>query len=470
MADAFPAVGGAEFAHTGSSLVIPAKARRSTGVRKHKLKRKKRKAVRAYVPPSPPANVTLRAAMAPGGVPVTGAVGWRVTELGEAPEVNRLIWSGGGAEVKVRLDPGRYRIDTEYGLVKKTTTITVPEDKPLNSTVVLNAGTLRVHSAAVAGGPPLSDVFFVLRGTDGVHTADLARSAVPTAEFRVPAGIYRILVQHGLARTMIMANVEPGREVNAEAVMNTGVLSLAARATSDGPPMSGAAFSVYEDGDDPARREIVRSVRDEPHFDLPAGTYRVAASLGLAREERKVTVVAGKEQTEQFILNAGGVRLSSTHSGNRQPVDKSLLYKVFAMAPTNGPAGQAVHTTASVSPTIFLREGKYRIESQYGWHNARQVREVDVPAGKTVDVNFVHSACNVNLKLVPKAGAIPMTQVKWTLKYTGGGTVLISQDATPALILQAGSYQATAQHNSKTFSRTFEAVSNADQTIELIAE
>jgi hypothetical protein len=335
---------------------------------------------------------------------------------------------------------------------------------------VLNAGTLRVHSAAVAGGPTLNDVFFVLRGTEAVHTPDLDRSALPAATFHVPAGIYRVFVQHGLARTMIMANVEPGREVNTEAVLNTGVLSLAARATSDGPPLSGAAFSVYDDSEDPARREIARSVRDEPRFDLPAGTYRVAASLGLARVERKVTIAAGAERPEHFVLNAGGVRLSSNLAGNGQPVSEALQYKIFAMAPADGPAGHAVHTTASVAPTIFLRAGKYRIESQYGWHNARQIREVDISAGKMMDVNFVHSACNVNLKLVAKAGTAPMQHVKWTLKYADGGTVLISQDATPALILQTGSYQATAQHENKTFSRTFEAAPNADQTIEIIAE
>ena len=60
--------------------------------------------------------------------------------------------------------------------------------------------------------------------------------------------------------------------------------------------------------------------------------------------------------------------------------------------------------------------------------------------------------------------------MKWTLKYNGGGTVLISQDAAPSLILQAGNYQAMAQHEAKTYSQTFEATSNQEQTIEIIAQ
>jgi hypothetical protein len=119
---------------------------------------------------------------------------------------------------------------------------------------------------------------------------------------------------------------------------------------------------------------------------------------------------------------------------------------------------------------LFLPSGRYRIESQYGWHNARQTREIEVSAGDVLDVSFEHKACEVKLKLVPKPGASGIEPVKWTLKYNGGGTVLISQDAAPLLILQAGNYQAMAQHEAKTYSQTFEAASNQEQTIEIIAQ
>ena len=37
------------------------------------------------------------------------------------------------------------------------------------------------------------------------------------------------------------------------------------------------------------------------------------------------------------------------------------------------------------TPTLFLPSGRYRIESQYGWHNARQTREIDVSAADVLD-------------------------------------------------------------------------------------
>ena len=143
---------------------------------------------------------------------------------------------------------------------------------------------------------------------------------------------------------------------------------------------------------------------------------------------------------------------------------------MYGQSPKDGAPNQELIATTAATPTLFLPSGRYRIESQYGWHNARQTREIDVSAGDVLDVSFEHKACEVKLKLVPRPGAAAMEPVKWTLKYNGGGTVLISQDAAPTLILQAGNYQAMAQHEAKTYSQTFEAASNQEQTIEIIAQ
>ena len=51
-----------------------------------------------------------------------------------------------------------------------------------------------------------------------------------------------------------------------------------------------------------------------------------------------------------------------------------------------------------------------------------------------------------------------------------GETVLVSQDATPKLILHTGNYQAMALHQTKAFSRSSVAVAGSGQTIKLIAE
>ncbi len=253
--------------------------------------------------------------------------------------------------------------------------------------------------------------------------------------------------------------------------MNSGDLTLSALAKKDSPMLSGATFFVFEDGEAGRHREIVRSKLGEPTFSLPAGSYRIAAVLGLAQVEQDITVKAGESIKHPLVLNAGGVRMNSVLAGNKTALDRNMLYRIFSLSSDrNAPASQELLTSTLASPTVFLPSGRYRIESQYGLHNARQARDIDVTAGDVQTVDFEHKASDVKLKLVTKPGGEAIDRVKWTLKYNGGGTVLISQDATPTLILQAGNYQAMAQHDSKTFTQSFEAVSNQEQVIEVVAQ
>lgn len=471
---------------TAINAVHPAKAKSAQKQRRAGNAKKKRKAnsVAATELPVPqlPVNVSMKAVLAPGAPALSEGLSWRVLSAAQPAAERKLIWSGSGAEPKIHLEPGRYLVEAVYGLAAGRQEIRVEEGKRLHTTVSLNAGTVRAKGAAVPGGPALDDMFFILR-KDGVNgaagpkaqdaaaptPADVGRSALAEALFHVPAGSYRLIARHGLATAEVPLTVEAGRATDTEAVMNTGILTLSARAERDGPALSGVQFFVF-DGNGNDGRLIVRSNRDEPEFSLPAGKYRIAAELGLAREERLLELSAGGSHSETLVLDAGALKLSSMRAVDGQPLDRNLLYKVFRLSGGEGTPNQALATLTAASPTLFLKHGKYRVESHLGWQNARQVRDVDVSAGDVTEVAFEQHACAVKLKLVAKPGGDPIAKVKWTLKYADGGTVLISQDAIPELVLQAGAYQAMAQHEAKTFSRTFDAAANDEQTIELIAE
>ena len=431
----------------------------------------------AEVPPLPeqvtkPApNVGLRAVLAPGSSPLREGISWRISKL-DPSQAKELVWSGAGAEPKTYLKPGRYYVEATYGLAGNGQVLEMKADEVADIVLDLNAGTLHANAVAIAGGPPLDDMFFTLRKVEAGNSGpnEIGRSTLPQAVFHVPAGAYRLSARHGLATIDIPVSVSPGAETRVEAVMNSGTVALSAHAVDGGPVMSGATFLVIRNGEPGGQQEVVRSRLDEPKFDLPAGQYRLAAVLGLARVEKDITIVPGDAQKHSLVLDAGGVRLASVLSGNGAPIDRNLLYRVYGHSPKAGAPNQELIATTVATPTLFLPSGHYRIESQYGWHNARQTREIDVSGGDVLDVGFEHKAAEVKLKLVLKVGGAPMDPVKWTLKYNGGGTVLISQDATPSLILQAGNYQAMAQHEAKTYSQTFEAASNQEQTIEIIAQ
>jgi hypothetical protein len=424
-------------------------------------------------PPPPPPNVKLRAALAAGSPVLTEGIGWRVlAEKPAAARPERIVWSGGGAEPNIRLDPGRYYVEATFGFARNGQEIEIAPDNPLESTVVLNAGTILARAVAIAGGPILDDMFYVLRGGDnaGRPGAEVGRSSLAQATFHVPAGPYRLALQHGLAKADIPVTVAAGQEVQAEGVMNSGKLRLSASAAQGGPHVDDITFFVQMEDSPGHWREVARSELMQAEFDLPAGKYRISALYGLARTEREVTIKAGATSDETLVLDAGAVKLSSVLAGSDKPLDRQVIYKVYTISSDQGASTQSVATSAKPTPTLYLKSGRYRIESQYGWHNARQTREVDVAAGEAIDLVFEHRASEVKLKLAIAPGQPAPGRVKWTVKYANGGTVLISQDDEPSLILQAGSYQVVAQYGSKTYSRAFEANPNEVHTIELVAE
>lgn len=423
--------------------------------------------------PPPPPNVTLRALAAAERPPLQAGLGWRVLERPGAPvREEKIVWSGGGAEPRIYLAPGRYYVEATFGFAKTGQEIEVAPDRSAESTLLLNAGTIRARGIAAPGKPALSDMFYILRRTNeaGMAAGEIGRSSLSQAIFHVPAGRYSLAMQHGLAKSEIPVTVIAGQETVAEGVMNAGEVRISAAATSEGPLLDDAVFFVYVLESGGALREVARSELREAAFSLPAGRYRIVAVYGLARAERVIDVKAGVSSEEKLVMNAGAVKLSSILANDMKPMDRGVIYRVFAVSGEQNGSSQAIATSAKPEAVFHLKSGKYRIESQYGWHNARQVREVDVVPGETTQIAFEHRACEVKLKLAAAAGTPALGRVKWTLRYANGGTVLISQDSAPSLIVQAGSYQVMAQHGTKTYTRAFEAAPNEVHTIELVTE
>lgn len=421
-------------------------------------------------------NVHLSAVLAPGKPPLTSGLSWKIFKESETDgdkndAEQELIWSGGGAMPEMTLKPGQYLAEASYGLVVKSQPFEVIFGERVKPVISLDAATLHVHAVATEGGPKLDDMFFTLLEDGEGDAADLSRSSQSEATFHVPAGAYRLIAQHGQASAEDRVTALAGETRTIEMIMETGDVTLSAHALEDGGPLTGATFFVFENGNAGQNREIIRSRLGEPTFSLPAGHYRIAVALGLARAEADLTIKAGDLKHEHLVLNGGSLHLESALEKKDTPLDSNVLYRIYRLGSNRdvAPQGEIFRSTVP-APTLFLPRGRYRVESQYGWHNSRQTREVEIKPGNLETVNFIHQASNVTLRLVKKNGGPALGPVKWTLKFNGSGTVLISQDAEPKLILQSGDYQAVAQHGTKTYTQIFQAASNKDQIVEVIVK
>ncbi len=417
-------------------------------------------------------NVTLSATLAPGLPALSEGISWKVYEYQaqDAKKENRTpLYSGSNSAPALKLKPGRYLAEVTYGLASNEEAFDVPFAEPVTPVIHVNGATLNVHAVAMEGGERLDGMFFTLRKKGGNDEADeLIRSSLPQAVFRIPPGKYTLEAHHGLASVERAITVKAGENRNIEIKMDMGLVTLSAVAKEGGEALEGTTFFVYDTSETGRNREIIRSQLTEPSFSLRSGQYRIAATLGLARTELDLTVKAGDKLQQDLVLDGGNLKLKSIL--NKTPLDRTVLYRIYGLSQNRDDTNQGeVLRSTIAAPTLFLPSGRYRVESQFGFHNARQTREIEIKAGNIENIDFVHRASNVKLRLVNQIGGNPLTPVKWTLKY-GSGTVLISQDAEPDLILQDGSYHAIARHGSKTYTQTFDAKSNNDQTIELIVK
>lgn len=415
-------------------------------------------------------NVQLSAALAPGSPAIKNEVIWKVYEVLEDQSKSSdpaLLYSGTEPAPTLKLKPGRYVAEVSYGFASNAEEFEVKFAELAAPVINVNGASVRVYAVAAAGGEKLSGMFFTLyKTTEGV-SEELVRSSRSEAVFNIPPGDYKLKAHHGLASVERVISVKAGEDREIEIQMDMGQVTLSAHADKKGDALNDATFFIYDTGEAGQNRELIRSQLVAPSFSLPAGQYRIAATLGLARAEEELTITAGQDLEKKLVLNGGKLELRSML--NDQPLDRKVLYRIFGLSAKRDDTGQGeVLRSTLAAPTLFLPRGRYRVESQYGWHNARQTSEIEIKPGDAEKITFVHHASNVRLRLVSRPGGQPLSPVKWTLKYNGAGTVLVSQDAEPELILQDGSYHAIAQHGSKTYTQIFEAKSNNDQIVELI--
>lgn len=418
-------------------------------------------------------NVVLRAVLAPGSAPLQQGVAWRIFTAKAAADAQddgyasaKPIWTGSGAEPGTTLAPGQYHVQAAYGFVSKGQDIEVRNTEPMQATLTLDAGSIEALAVATQGGTALDQMFFILYAGDAAKPREIGRSSRSDAVFHVPAGRYRLVAQHGLAEAETLVTVDAGKISRGDLVMNSGVLKVEARVKPDGPIMQQVFFYIYR-GDDKDGREIARSAAPAPSFSLASGTYRIVAQYDLAKVEKLVTVKPGQETEAAFIMDGAKLKLSTKLAGQSAPITRDIQYTLYKLNKDGVEATEEIGRYASLGREIFLRSGRYRIESKYGYQNAVQAAEITLSSGENRELSIEQRAGEVKLALIARAGGLPLARVRWSLSDSAGAVVLTTTQALPQLVLKSGKYRATAQYGGKDFSTDFEIADNESKTVEV---
>ncbi len=236
-----------------------------------------------------------------------------------------------------------------------------------------------------------------------------------------------------------------------------GGIRFVALLTADGQQIDqGIVWRVFQSNDAGGKSRLLMENREaSPSLKLLPGEYTVNAAFGRANLTKKIVVKAGTPATEQFVLNAGGLRLSAFTGGNPAPPG-SVTYAIYSDDRDQFANRTAVMSGAKPNLIIRLNAGIYHLVSTYGDANARIETDVTVEAGKLTDTAIAHAGGKATFKLVTRSGGEAVPDTRWIIQTDGGEVVKESVGALPAHILAPGNYVVVAASAGQLFKKKFE--------------
>ncbi|WP_208541242.1 MULTISPECIES: carboxypeptidase regulatory-like domain-containing protein [Bartonella] len=204
------------------------------------------------------------------------------------------------------------------------------------------------------------------------------------------------------------------------------------------------------------------------HFDLEEGSYLVHVSFGHASMVDQINLKNGQEFVKNFNLNAGGIVFNSTLL-NGTVNEKELHFTIYKDAEENDDTG-VILSNVKPQSIVRLKTGHYHVVSHYGLVNAITRSDIQVDAGKIIEVTFQHQAAQIVLKLVRQEGGEALADTSWSITNESGDIVYETVGAYVSLVLAEGDYIAIAKNKDQIYQKVFSVVSGRDEDVNVIAD
>lgn len=275
----------------------------------------------------------------------------------------------------------------------------------------------------------------------------------------------------GIERSHAPQSAETRKEAGDDQAVETAEVHMVARLTADGEEIEdGLVWRVYwHPPGDASRSTLITTKRDaRPVFKLRAGDYLVNASLGRAHITRRIVVKGGdaKPATEEFVLNAGGLRVKALVAG-AEAANNAVSYAIYSDRDQTDTRKLLLSATRP-NLTIRLNAGIYHIVSTYGDCNAVVESDVTVEAGKLTEAIVTHSAAKATFKLVQRPGGEALPDTQWTIQSPQGDEIKESVGALPTHILAPGNYTVIAKSQGRQFQRDITLANGETAQVELV--
>ncbi|MDX2258762.1 MAG: hypothetical protein NW205_07550 [Hyphomicrobiaceae bacterium] len=245
---------------------------------------------------------------------------------------------------------------------------------------------------------------------------------------------------------------------------------LVALMTDEGQRIDrGIVWRVFREADGAGALKLVATNRQpSPQLVLEPGVYLVNAAFGRANLTKTISVEPGVSSTEQFVINAGGLRLTALVGQSEAP-SNSVLYDIYEGDQSQSGERTLVMSEARPGVIIRLNSGLYHIQSTYGDANAKVAADVSVEAGKLTEVALQHAAAKVTLRLVTRPGGEALPDTQWSIATPEGRLVKRSVGALPTHVLAPGAYVVTASHRGRRFEQAIQVKDGELASVEVVS-
>jgi hypothetical protein len=273
--------------------------------------------------------------------------------------------------------------------------------------------------------------------------------------------------------------VEPGVEEQAQARPIPPAFGPPAPVTltaylSEGsaPMMSDVTWRIFEarSASDGNYRLLSTLREPRPTLELKPGEYLINVAYGRANVTKKVGVWPEKPIHEDFIVNAGGLRLTATLA--RAPVAQEHLLKFELFADTQDQSGNRQRLFSDLRPGVVTRlnSGVYHIVSTYGDANSVITADIVIEPGKITEAGIDHDAGKVTFRLVQRYGGEAVADTRWTIYNSIGEVIKESAGAFPTHVLAAGDYRVAAQHGERLYASIFSVAAGDGKLVEVLMQ
>lgn len=221
---------------------------------------------------------------------------------------------------------------------------------------------------------------------------------------------------------------------------------------------------VQADGDLP---ELGFAEGGPKAFNMASGEYIIHASFGHAGAVKRIRI--GQEASvEEFVFNAGGLRLTANTSDDVPVPERALRFDIYEQEIQEDGERNLLARGVKPNQVIAFPAGTYHVVSRYGELNATVRAELRVLPGQLTEAELQHRAARLTFRLVRQAGGDAVADTAWSILTETGEVIRESSSTFPSMILAEGNYTAIAKHSDAVYSQDFTVRSGFNKDVEVL--